>query len=132
MVTLSFLFFADPLANCILVLPKRDSSAPGVGYDLAASPELGESEEFAASQLYSEQTLAFSSVMSAVIALIVGFVFGILITRFCDGGVKKEKDNAADDNNNKTTGTVMSVANGTLGVHGSGISMDLDKAAMQM
>ena len=110
-------------------MPKRDSSAPGVGYDLAASPELGESEEFAASQLYSEQTLAFSSVMSAVIALIVGFVFGILITRFCDGGAKNE-DN--DDNNNKTTGAVMSVTNGTLGVHGSGISMDLDKAAMQM
>ena len=115
----------------VLVLPKRDSSAPGVSYDQAnhvTSLDPQEGEEF--SPLYSEQTLAFSSVMSAVIALIVGFILGILITRFCDGGVKKEGD---ANNNNKT---VLSIANGSLGMQGlrkgRGVSVDQDKAAMQM
>ena len=98
------------------------------------SPAPDESGDVASSHLYSEQTLAFSSVMAAVIALIVGFVFGILITRFCDGGPKKE----SDANNNKTNGSVLSIANGSLGLQGlqktstRGSSMERERAAMQM
>ena len=111
-----------------------------MSYDQAnrvTSMEPDESEEFATSQLYSEQTLAFSSVMSAVIALIVGFIFGILITRFCDGGVKKDGDAINNNNNNnKTSGSVISIANGSLGIQGlhkgRGVSVEQDKAAMQM
>ena len=117
------------------MLPKRDSSAPGANFDMAnlvKAPATDESGDVASSHLYSEQTLAFSSVMAAVIALIVGFVFGILITRFCDGGPKKE----SDANNNKTNGSVLSIANGSLGLQGlqktRGSSMERERAAMQM
>ena len=123
-------------ASFLLVLPKRDSSAPGGSYDqanLIISLEPDENEECATSQPYSEQTLAFSAVMSAVIALIVGFVFGILITRFCDGGAKKYSD---ANNNNGPNGPVLSIPNGSLGAQGlhkgRGLSVEQDKAAVQM
>ena len=119
-------------------MPKRDSSAPGVSHDqgnLVTSLKTDEGD-IVTSQLYSEQTLAFSSVTSAVIALIVGFVFGILMTRVCDGGAKKDGDANNNIVNKRTNGSVFSIANGSLGVQGlhkgRGLSMELDNAAMQM
>lgn len=69
------------------MLPKRDSFFPGYEVEIddvgggGGSDDHGVDDEQVIVPLYSEQTLAFASVTSAVIALIVGFVFGILVTR---------------------------------------------------